>query len=243
MRSCKTRVNRWVCVAPLTGKELYLKGLNSGTTESHAALAKAGKIGRQGCESRKAREARDPDHGRDQDQAIRPRDRWVSERIERVDQRERAAIGEADDMQRRGRIGPPPRLAHCKPRRRNPLIPFHVGQRRRHRAVRWHSRHNRNEATIPIEVRDVALAIGRVCQAMQQHRCADWLAVRLQHEGAIEVLRKTSRIDRAAIEIAVDRNAIVRRQLLGDLAAQLVEDRGFVREILLPVGGVELCGA
>ena len=42
--ACRATVRRWDCVAPFTGNELYLKGMNSGTTESHAALAKAGKI-------------------------------------------------------------------------------------------------------------------------------------------------------------------------------------------------------
>ncbi len=39
---CSSRVSSDDWRAALTGNELYLKGLNSGTTPSHAALAKAG---------------------------------------------------------------------------------------------------------------------------------------------------------------------------------------------------------
>ena len=46
-RFCRARVSRDDCRAPLIGNELYLNGLNSGTTPSHAALAKAGKTAGQ----------------------------------------------------------------------------------------------------------------------------------------------------------------------------------------------------
>ncbi len=44
MRGCSARVRSDDWRAPLTGKELYLNGLNSGMTASQAAFAKAGKI-------------------------------------------------------------------------------------------------------------------------------------------------------------------------------------------------------
>ena len=87
----------------LTGNELYLNGLNSGTTPSHAALANAGNIAGQPTTPGEAREARDADHRRDQHEAIRPRQRLVVEGIERVLHRQRAAVGIADEMQRRRR--------------------------------------------------------------------------------------------------------------------------------------------
>lgn len=105
--------------------------------------------------------------------------------------------------------------------------------------MRGKARHHGDEPAVAIETCDVPLAVGRIRQAMQQHHGADRLAIRLKHKGTIEVLLKAAGIDRAAVEIAIDRNPIVRRQLLGDLAAQFVEDRGFVRDILFPVGGVE----
>ena len=106
--------------------------------------------------------------------------------------------------------------------------------------MRRQARHDRKEAAVSVEARDVALAIGRVGQAVQQHDGTDRLAVRLQHEGAVEILLEAPRIDRAAVEIAVDRNAIVLRQLLGDLAPQFIEDFVLARDILLPVGDIEL---
>ena len=40
---------------------------------------------------------------------------------------------------------------------------------------------NRDKAMVPVEPGDVALAIGRVGQAVQQHHGADGSAARLQH--------------------------------------------------------------
>ena len=55
-RSCRATVRRCDWRAPLTGKELYLNGLNSGRMPSHAALAKAGSIaGKRGDARRSAR--------------------------------------------------------------------------------------------------------------------------------------------------------------------------------------------
>ena len=75
-----------------------------------------------------AREARDADHRRDQDQAVGPRQLLVVERVERVLHRQRAAVGEADDVERLRRAGAPARLAHGEPRRGVPVLPFDVGQ-------------------------------------------------------------------------------------------------------------------
>src|ERR1700730_962618 len=44
LRLCGAGERAWARRPPLTGNELYLNGLNSGTMPSHAALANAGKI-------------------------------------------------------------------------------------------------------------------------------------------------------------------------------------------------------
>ena len=52
-----------------------------------------------------------------------------------------------------------------------------------------------------------------------------------------------TRVDRAAFEIAVDRDALVLVQLLGDLGAQALEDVRLGFEVAVPVGLVELLDA
>ena len=133
--SCSAAVRRYDWRAPLTGKELYLNGLNSGRMPSHAALAKAGSSAGKRGEAGKARKARDADHRRDQDQAVGPRQLLVVESIEGILHRQRAAVGEAHDVQRLLRAGTPSRLAHGEPRGRVPILPFDVGQAGRHGAV------------------------------------------------------------------------------------------------------------
>ena len=86
----------------------------------------------------------------------------------------------------------------------------------------------------------MTLAVRRVGQAVQQHDCADRSAVRLEHIGAIEVLRKMARINRAVREIPVQRRAILRVELVRHLGADGGKNLGFLGQIPVPVGGIEL---
>ena len=103
-------------------------------------------------------------------------------------------------------------------------------------------RHNRQKPVIAIVTRDMTLTVGEVRQTVQKHDGTDRFSVRLEHEGAIEVLDKMRRIDRTTVKIAVGRHTIARLELLGHLALDVVEDRRFGGEILRPVGSIELVG-
>ena len=94
-----------------------------------------------------------------------------------------------------------------------------------------------------IAARDVALAVGRIGQPVQEHHRADGRALRLQHVGAVPVLREARRMHRAALEVAVDRNAVLGLELLVDLPVHGLEGRILGREVLGPVGLVELVRA
>ena len=63
-------------------------------------LGEGGEHRRQGGDAGKAREGRDADHRRDQDEAVGPRQPLVVDGVERVFHRQRAAVGEADDVER-----------------------------------------------------------------------------------------------------------------------------------------------
>ena len=84
-------------------------------------------------------------------------------------------------MQRRRRSDATARFPHGEPRRCRPIFPFGVDQPGRNGAVTGQPDDNRDKAMVPIKPGDVALAVGRVGQAVQQHYCADGRAVGLQH--------------------------------------------------------------
>jgi len=102
---------------------------------------------------------------------------------------------------------------------------------------------HRHEAPVAIGLRDVTLAVGRVRQPVQQDHGADGLSLRLQHVGAVPVVCEVRWIDRAPLEVPVDRDAVLRGQALGHLATNTIEQVVLRREIGLPVRAVELLRA
>jgi hypothetical protein len=143
-------------------------------------------------------------------------------------------------MQRRGRLGAAACFAYRQPRRRHPVFPLHVGQGGRNGTVRRHPRHNCHKAAIAIETGDMALTVGRIRQPMQKHDSTDRLSLRLEHKGPIEILHKVPGIDRTALKIPIGRHTIGRIELPRNLALDVVEDLGLSRQILRPIGRIEL---
>ena len=241
-RSCRATVRRWDWRAPLTGNELYLNGLNSGTMPSHAALAKAGNIAGSAAKPAKRAKRRDADHRRDQDEAVGPRQPLVVDGVERVFHRQRAAIGEADDMERLGRADAPAGLANRQTRCRVPVLPFDIGQRRRHGAVRRHPDRHRDEAPVAVVPCNVAQAVGRIGQAMEENDCAERRPVGLEDIRAVPIRREVAGIDRTARVVAVARGSRLLVELVDNFCPHLAKDRLFGRKVGSPVSLVDLRG-
>mgnify|MGYP003693589755 CR=1 FL=1 len=210
---------------------------------SHAALAKAGSSAGKRGDPGEAREARDADHRRDQDEAIGPRQLLVVERIERVFHRQRAAVGEAHDVERLRRV----RHAACASRTARRVAASQSShstsvKRGRNGAMGRHPDRHRDEAVVAIAARDVAQAVGRIGEPVQQDDRADRRPVGLENVGAVPVLREVAGIDRAAVVVAVARDAGFGVELVGDFGPHAAEDRLLGLEVGRPVGLVDLVG-
>ena len=147
------------CRAPLTGNELYLNGLNSGTMPSHAAFANAGNTaGQPNTPANRARLVTPIIGERSTMRSGRARF-VVGERIERVLHRERAAVRESDDVQRALRSRKPPRFPDGEARRLRPLLPFDVGESARNGAVSGQPDGDGDVAVVRVAPRDVTQAV------------------------------------------------------------------------------------
>ncbi len=167
--------------APLIGNELYLNGMNSGTTDSHAARAKAGKKAGQPAMPAKRAKAVIPIIGESSTSRSGAGQSRVLDRVERVLDRQRAAVGEADEVQRLAGADPAAGLTHGEPGGGGPVLPGDVGECGRHGAVGRQARHDDQPAPLAVELADVAAAVGGVGEAVQEDHGADGLAGRLQH--------------------------------------------------------------
>ena len=170
---CSASVSRYDWRAPLTGNELYLNGLNSGTMLSQAALANGGSTA--GRPARPAKRAK----------RVIPIIGVIS-----TMRSSRASFGSSiassayfiasappfENPTRcngAGALDPPARLAHRQPRGRHPVFPAHVGQAGRHGAVPRQADADRDEAAVAVALRDVPQAVRRVRQPVQQHHGPD----------------------------------------------------------------------
>ena len=167
----------------------------------------------------------DPDHRRDQDDAVGTGELGVAECVERVLHRQRPAVGEPDQMQRARRADAAAGLPHRESGGFRPVLPIDAGERARHGAMSRQPDRDGDKAARPVHAGDVAQAVRGIGQSVQQDDRADRRPVRLQHVGAIPVGREPARINRAAVEVAIDRNPLFRRQLVRDLGPHLTEDR------------------
>ena len=180
-------------------------------------------------------EGGDPDHRRDQDDAIGPGQLRIVEGVERVLHRERAAVGEPDQMQGARGTDAPPGLSHRETRRFRPVLPVDVGQGGRHGAMRRQPDRDGDIAVLPVPPREVAQAVRRIGQSVQQHDRADGGSFRLEDVRAIPVVREAARIDRAAVVVAVGGGPVFRLELLCDLRSHLVEERLLGLDVAFPL--------
>ena len=223
-------------------ERIVLEGIELRHDAEPRRLGEGGEHRRQGGDADKAREGRDADHRRDQDQAVGPRQPLVVDGIEGVLHRQRAAVGEADDMERPRRANAPASLADGKTGRGVPVLPFDVGQGRRHGAVARHPDRHGDEAAVAIGARDVAQAVRRIGQPVQQDDGADRGPVGLEDVGAVPVLREVAGIDRAAGVVAVARCPRLLVELVDDICPDLAKDRLLGLAIGGPVGLVDVRG-
>ena len=207
--SCNARLSWKDWRAPLTGKELYLNGMNSGSDAQPGGLGEGREEGRPAGDAGEAREFGDADHRRDQHEPVGARQLGVLDRVQRVLHRQRTAVREADEMQRLARPDASAGLADREPRRRRPVLPFDLGERRRHGAVRRQAWDDRDIAPLAVELADMPLAERRVREPMQQHGRTHGRSVGLEHVRAVPVVGEMAGIDRAALEVAVDRNPLL----------------------------------
>ena len=228
--------------APLTGKELYLNGLNSGRMPSHAALAKAGSSAGSAAMPAKRAKLVMPIIGE-----IRMRRSGRASCLSSSASRA-YFIASAPPLEKptmcSGFDGPARRLrlAHGEARGRIPVLPFDVGQGGRNGAMGRHPDRHGDKAVVAIAARDVAQAVGRIGEPVQQDDRADRRPVGLEDVGAVPVLREVAGIDRAAVVVAVARDAGLGVELVGDFGPHAAEDRLFGLEPGRPVGLVDLGG-
>ena len=229
--ACSRRATSEDWRAPFTGKLLYLKGLNSGTMPSHAALSKAGiSAGQPNTPAKRAMLVMP---------IIGANSTMWSGRASDLSSSASSAyfMASAPPLEKPmtcsgvGRRRQAPRLAHRQVRGRHPLLPLDLAQARGHGAVAGQPDRHRHIAGLHVAPRHVAQAVGRIGQAVQQHHRADRRARRRQHVGAVPVLCEAAWVDRAAAEVAVGLEACLGLELVGDLAAHLLE------ELLLDVRG------
>ena len=166
----------------------------------------------------------------------------IAERFERVHHGERAAIGEADDVDRRPLARAAPCFPDGEPRRGHPVLPLCLGEARGDGAMPGQPNADRDEAVLPVEVRDVPQAVGTVGQAMKQHDRAPWRAVRLEDVAAVPVLGKARRIDQAAGDIAAELRRSRPAGRLHDLGADVPEQPLLGRHRRRPVRPVDRIG-
>ena len=168
------------------------------------------------------------------------RERLVGSGFQRVLHRQRTAVGEPDHMQGHRRPGKSARLPDGQARGRGPLLPLDGGQAPRNRAVAGHADRHRHVARLHVALRDMAQAVGRIRQAVQQHHRAGRCTIGLHDVGTIPVARELARIDRAVGEVAVAGMAGMRLQALGHLGSHFGESLLFGRHVPGPVRLVDL---
>ncbi len=102
--------------------------------------------------------------------------------------------------------------------------------------------HDGDEPVIAVVAGDMALAVRRIGEAVQQHDGSDWRAVWPQDIGAIEILREPAGINRAAGKVSVQRQAFIGVEPLRHRAPDVVEYFLLAGQIAIPIGGIDLSG-
>ena len=140
-------------------------------------------------EPRDLRHRVDPDHGREQHERPRPRERRVVETLERIVHAERAAVGVPDQDERRA-FGNAPAHSGCRHAHRSrPVAARRLGQRGWRGAVPGHPQADNRVALGVQPLADGSHGIRRVAQAVNQQGSADGRR-RLEDERPVPVRRE-----------------------------------------------------
>ena len=218
-----------------------MNGLNSGRMPSQAALAKAGQQRRQRGQPGEAGEGGDADHRRDQHQPVGPRQRAgprarpariSSPARRRWNSRRCAAAG-------RGR---PARAPPAPPAASPPASPPSSPRSGRPAPCRAPGRRGaeRDEAALPVALGDMAQAVGRIGQPVQE--APPRPAARPSGSSRKERFQscaKRARMHRAAGEVAVGGTRSSGSSVSVTFAPHGVEGGVLGREVARPVGGIE----
>lgn len=95
------------------------------------------------------------------------------------------------------------------------------------------------ETMLCIEGGEIAEAIRRVCQTMQQYDSAKRPALGLEAIGPIPVMGEMIGIDGAALEISVERDQLLGGQLFSDIHPNRLENLIFNLQIRFPIRAVD----
>ena len=145
-------------------------------------------------------------------------------------------------MQRPLRARQPTRFPHRQPRSRHPALPFDRREGTRRRAMPRQPRRNRDKAALLIILRQIAHAVGRVAQPVQQHHRPPNVSFRHQNKRTIPVGIEARWINCAAGIKAVQRVFIFLAQRIVQLCFHLLKDARFPLLILGKAGAIYLIG-
>jgi hypothetical protein len=213
-----------------------LKALYSGRQVEPRGLRVSAQHRRQAGQAGVTRETIDFDHRRKQHEPIGIRRRVALDAPCHVQQRQRRAVRIPHEMDRQvagGRAAPG--FGHRHVDRRVPCLAPFTRESGRHGAVPRHARHDRDEAVLPIQLRQAAHAVRRIGEPMQHHRHADGRTGRFEHVRAIPVAPVGHRRNPARVVVAIQRRAIARVHRRLQAAMQAVEHRVLGRDPGLPI--------
>jgi hypothetical protein len=199
------------------------------------------KDGRQAGDAGEAGKGRETDHGRNQNQPIRRAERGIVGCIERMGDCQSTAVRIADHVERQARGGAA-RFADGEAGCRLPLLDAGAGEARGHRAMARKADRDDMPAARLVEPGDVAQAVGRVGEAVEEDDCAQRPARRCDRDAAVPILQQVRRVHRGLCPIAVLGDPGLARQLVGHLGLYRGEDSLFAAHPLRPVHIVELAG-
>ncbi|MNQ00308.1 hypothetical protein D3C85_129550 [compost metagenome] len=223
----------------MDGKGVVLEGVELGNDAQPGSLGESRQHGGQAGQPREAREGRDADHRRDQHQPVGRAQLGVIKRIQRVHQRQRAAVRKPHQVQRQGRGHPAAGFAHGKPRGRRPVFPMGLRQAAGHRAMARHPDGDGHVAHGLVMRGDVPQAVRRIGEPVQQHGHAHGLAGRQQHERPVPVMREMLWIHFRARKIPVAVHLVFRLQRVAHVLPHQRKELFLVREVILPGAPVQ----
>jgi hypothetical protein len=175
---------------------------------------------------------RDADHGREQDDAGRRRERGAFRDVERVLDDERSAVGVADEIERFALTDPAPNVSGADACGGAPVFPLDLRQRSRDGSMARHPERQRINAAVAEDFREPPHAVRSVRQPMDQERAAANLG-RRELVRAVPVAREAARARETPGEVSVGEGPVLGRQALLDLFVNLPEDLILAVQVVL----------